>query len=254
MNILCSFAWVRDYGSGDSGWLYRGGRESGRRGRMGSRRTCCGIMRGGRRRCSPGRGGPACGWRGSGRVDRLVIGGARLLLARRRRSRWGNRRFDDDCSRRRNYDDGRLGNDHGACRWFGNDRACGRARGNGRRSRGRNNDGRRGTRLGHNLARLGTGWRRRGRRWRLHGRRTNGGCNRRRLGAHGRMALPRIELVFLLFGLNSLEHVAGLGDMGEIDFGLDALRGARGRGASLAAGTRGALKLRANLLRLVFLQ
>jgi hypothetical protein len=68
------------------------------------------------------------------------------------------------------------------------------------------------------------------------------------------MTLARLELVFLLFGLNGLEHVAGLGDMGEIDLGLNALRGARGPRASLDGRPRGALKLRANLFRLVFLQ
>jgi hypothetical protein len=68
------------------------------------------------------------------------------------------------------------------------------------------------------------------------------------------MALPRLQLFLLFVGQYSLEHVAGFGDVGEIDFGLDALGSARGRAASLAAGTRGALKLRANLFRLVFLQ
>jgi hypothetical protein len=66
--------------------------------------------------------------------------------------------------------------------------------------------------------------------------------------------LPRLSFLFLFLGQNGLHHVAGLGHMGEIDLGLDALRGARGRGASLAARPRGALKLRANLLRLVVFQ
>jgi hypothetical protein len=66
------------------------------------------------------------------------------------------------------------------------------------------------------------------------------------------VALPRFLLFLLLVGQNGLECVAGLGDMGEIDFGLETLRGARRR-AALAAGPRVALKLRANLVRLVVL-
>jgi hypothetical protein len=62
-------------------------------------------------------------------------------------------------------------------------------------------------------------------------------------------------LFFLQLGSqNSLERVAGLRDVGEIDFGRDDLRGARGRGGALTAGPRSTLKLRANLLRFVFLQ
>jgi hypothetical protein len=62
-------------------------------------------------------------------------------------------------------------------------------------------------------------------------------------------------LLFLLFiGQNGLEHVSGLGDMREVDLGLNPLRGARGSGASLAARPRGTLKLRADLLGLMFLQ
>jgi hypothetical protein len=49
------------------------------------------------------------------------------------------------------------------------------------------------------------------------------------------MGLPRLGFGFLLLGENGLEHVAGLRDMGEIDFGLDALLAARRRACSLAA-------------------
>jgi hypothetical protein len=68
------------------------------------------------------------------------------------------------------------------------------------------------------------------------------------------MALARLLLLFLLVGQNGFEHVAWLGDMGKINLGLNALRGARGPGASLDGRPRGALKLGANLLCLVFLQ
>jgi hypothetical protein len=61
-------------------------------------------------------------------------------------------------------------------------------------------------------------------------------------------------LFLLLGGQNGLEGVAGLGDVGEIDLGRDDLRGARGRGGALTAGSRSTLELRANLLRLVVLQ
>jgi hypothetical protein len=67
------------------------------------------------------------------------------------------------------------------------------------------------------------------------------------------MALPRFLLFLLLVGQNCLHHVARLGDVGEIDFGLEALRGARRRAAALT-GPRVALKLRANLVRFVVFQ
>jgi hypothetical protein len=49
------------------------------------------------------------------------------------------------------------------------------------------------------------------------------------------MALARLLFLFLLLGQNGLQHVAGLGDMREIDLGRNALRGARGL-RRLAAG------------------
>jgi hypothetical protein len=68
------------------------------------------------------------------------------------------------------------------------------------------------------------------------------------------VALPRLLLFLLLVGQNGLEGVARLGDVREIDLGLQTLLGARGRAAALAAGPRVALKLRANLVRLVVFQ
>jgi hypothetical protein len=60
-------------------------------------------------------------------------------------------------------------------------------------------------------------------------------------------------LFFLLVGQDGLHHVAGLGDVGEIDFGRNALRSASGRGTTLAA-RPGATQLTANLLGLEFFQ
>jgi hypothetical protein len=193
LSFLCSFAGLGNYGSGDSSWLSRRGRVSGwRGGSMSLRRGCCCIMRG-RHTGAPRWCGLAC----RKRSGRLI--GNTLLLAGRRSDWLGNRRLDHNRARWRNDDDGRFGDDHRACGGLGDDCACWRPRGNGRRSRGRDNDGRRGTRLGHNFARLRTGWRGCGRNRRLGRRcRTCRGCNRLRLGAHGRMALPRLKL-FLLF-------------------------------------------------------
>jgi hypothetical protein len=67
------------------------------------------------------------------------------------------------------------------------------------------------------------------------------------------MALPGLLFFLLLVGQNSLQNVAGLGDMGEINLGCNGLRGARGRGA-VAARPRSTLKMRAHLLRLVVFQ
>jgi hypothetical protein len=64
------------------------------------------------------------------------------------------------------------------------------------------------------------------------------------------MAGARILLFLLLVGENGLEHIAGLGDVREVDFGLLALGRARS-GAALAAAPGVALKLRANLVRFV---
>ena len=66
--------------------------------------------------------------------------------------------------------------------------------------------------------------------------------------------MPRFFFLFLFLGQNGLQHVAGLGDMREIDFGRNGLRSARGRGAGVARRPRSALKMRANLLGLVLFQ
>jgi hypothetical protein len=66
------------------------------------------------------------------------------------------------------------------------------------------------------------------------------------------MALARISLLLLLVGQNRFEDVTGLGNVGEIDFRRDGLRGAAGRAARGTA--RSAVKMHANLLRLILFQ
>jgi hypothetical protein len=68
------------------------------------------------------------------------------------------------------------------------------------------------------------------------------------------MALARLFFFLLLVGQDGFHHVAGLGDMREIDFGSNGLRTARRRAAALATRTRPTIKEPANLLRLVILQ
>ena len=67
------------------------------------------------------------------------------------------------------------------------------------------------------------------------------------------MALTRFLFLFLLVRQNSLHHIPGLGDVREIDLGLDALGRARGRAAGVAAGLR-STQLGANLVCLVVFQ
>jgi hypothetical protein len=64
------------------------------------------------------------------------------------------------------------------------------------------------------------------------------------------MGVPCRFFLFQLLRQNSLHHIPGLGDVREIDFGCDALWGARRRSAPLAAGPGAALEMRAYLLSL----
>jgi hypothetical protein len=64
----------------------------------------------------------------------------------------------------------------------------------------------------------------------------------------------RLCFFFLFLGQHGLQHVAGLGDMREINLGRNALRGARRLCACLARGSRTTLKLRAYLVGLIVLQ
>jgi hypothetical protein len=68
------------------------------------------------------------------------------------------------------------------------------------------------------------------------------------------MALPGILLFLLLCGENCLQSVAGLGDVGEIDFWGNRLRGARRSAAPMGSGFGAATEMRADLFGLVFLQ
>jgi hypothetical protein len=65
------------------------------------------------------------------------------------------------------------------------------------------------------------------------------------------MALASLRLIFLLLGQNGLHHVAGLGDVGEIDLRRNCLCGARRRSAAVARCPRSTLKLRTNFVGLV---
>jgi hypothetical protein len=238
------------------GW--RLNRNSGkRRGRSGSglRGGYSGVLDGGCGDCRlnwgrRGRGRPGYSRFGWSRL----FGDAGLLFAYSGRSRLHGMRPDNSGCWRRHYNNRPRGGNRARGR-PGDHRDAGRPGSNGGRSRGSHHDGRRRSRLGHNFSRLGTGWRRRCGNYRsLRGRGPGRGGNWWRLGAHRGMALPRFLLFLLLVGQNGLEHVTRFGDIGEIDFGLQALRGARRRAAALAAGPSVALKLRANLVRLVVFQ
>jgi len=180
--------------AGDSRLNRRGGNF--RRNYDGGGNGCCNSCCGGRLSLADNRG--------SGRLDDQGDGGRR----------------NNDCRARRGLSaNGSLGN-HSAQR---------RTRGNGRRGRRWSDDGRRGARQWNNAARfrtsrcggrlrtknLGRGLRRC---WR----------GRRNHGTLGQMTLPRLGLLLLFLGQDGLQHVTGLGDMREIDFGRNALRGACG--------------------------
>jgi len=68
------------------------------------------------------------------------------------------------------------------------------------------------------------------------------------------MAVLRLEFFFLLLGQNGLEHISGLGDVGEIYLGRNALGRPRRSSARLAGRPVAALEMRANLLGLISLQ
>jgi hypothetical protein len=68
------------------------------------------------------------------------------------------------------------------------------------------------------------------------------------------MAPPRCFFLFFMLGLDSLQHIAGLGDVREINLGRNRLRGARGCRTALPGRGLAALKLRANLVRLIVFQ
>ena len=177
------------------------------------------------------------------------LGCGRLLFDCR-----GDRRLDDACRRSDNNHRARSGNcgsglGHGGAGWrFGNNCACRRAAGNGRRSGRWGDDRRRLARLRNDLARLRTHRRRGGSRWR-GGNRGSGRLGRRlRPGRHA--DVTSLLLLFLLLGQDSLHHIAGLGDVRQIDLGNDAGRAVAGR-RGIRCRPRIRRKMRANLFRLV---
>jgi hypothetical protein len=192
---------------------------------------------------------------GNCRFDRAdgLPGGARLGFAVRR-SHW---RLDHDGSSGRRYDNDMARRGSGAHRRLGDHRTGGRAGGNGRLSRGNGGGRRRLANRGNRGFALRMGWRS-GRMRGSHGRSGSWGSwpdrRGRRWLAHRRTALCCFFFLFFLLGLNSLQHVTGLGDMRKIDLGRNALRGARRRGAPVAGGPRTALKMRAHLLSFIGLQ
>jgi hypothetical protein len=68
------------------------------------------------------------------------------------------------------------------------------------------------------------------------------------------MGLPCFLLFLLLGGKNRLQRVAGLGDVGEVNFGSNRLRGTRGTAAAMACGLGAATEMGADLFGLIFLQ
>jgi hypothetical protein len=144
-----------------------------------------------------------------------------------------------------------------SCGSFGNNRACWRTRSDGRSGGWRSHDRSCRARLRNNLA-----WFRPGRRrsCRCCGNRS---CGRRRggrgnLGRRSHRRFHRatgLARIFFLLGLQSLQHIAGLGDVRKIDLGDDRLRAVAARRCPRV---RGALRfpreVRAYLLSLVKLQ
>jgi hypothetical protein len=229
------------FDNGRSGADHRLNRD-GRRGHGGGL-NCRGRNKSGRWRC---------GYRrldGSGRRGRLRSG-PRLGVARGR----GNRRLDDRGSRRRSDNDNRAHGNGRACGSLGNHGAGGRSRGDGRRRRS-NHDGRRLARLRNNATRCRWGRRCCSRRWCRDHRRYRRRRASRRSGWPSRgVTLPCFLFFLLLVGQDGLHYIAGLGDVREVDFWSDALRGTRTRGAGMAAGPRSMRNVRADLLRFKLLQ
>ena len=186
--------------------------------------------------------------RGCRRLRLRRFGNHRLVFACRR-SHW---RLNGSSRRRRRNHNHRARSRNRASRRPRHDSARRRTAGNGWRSCGLlGNDRRRLTRLRNNPARLrarrgGSGNRRRG----AHG-------GRRRLrGRGGRFCrhahVMRLFFLFLLLGQNGLHHIAGLGDVRQIDFGNDAGGAvAGGRTGGMRCRSRFMRKMRANSVRLV---
>ena len=190
-------------------------------------------------------------------------GNCRLLFARNR-SRWrfpplgrrlvrGDPRLDGGSRRWRNHNH-RARNCNRACRGLGHDRARRRTAGNSRSRCGLGNNRRGLPRLRNNLARLRAcrscgGERGRGGRGPLRGL----GWLRRRGGRLCRHAhVMRLFFLFLLLGQNGLHHIAGLGDVRQVDFGNDGGRAVTvRRTCGMRSRSRFLRKMRTNPIRLV---
>jgi hypothetical protein len=138
-----------------------------------------------------------------------------------------DRRLDHDGHGRRRNGDGRTRDHHGTEWRFGNDCPQRWPRGNGGLGGRRNHKLRSGAWLGDNPAGFRAhlrGW------WRGDDDGWRGGTGRRsdnwRLLPDGEVGLPCFGFGSIFPGLNGLEHVAGLGHVGEVYLGLNALRGA----------------------------
>ena len=203
---------------------FLGGGRGGRRGSSDCRlrRNCsgCGRRSGGsldrnRCRCDQSRR------RGLRLCSGSSFGNLRLTFAGRRRSR--GLYHDGDCGRHNGN-----GRTRGDCSWgsLGHDGSDGRLARDGTSRRRGGNDGRRLPYRRHNLSRFrasGCG--------RRDGRSCDNGwgwfgwcrrcCNRCRTRGGVDPSGPRF--VFLFLGQDGLHHVAGLGDMRQIDFGCNPL-------------------------------
>lgn len=191
-------------------------------------------------------------------------GNCRLVFARSR-SPWrlprlvqrpvrGDPRLNDGSRRGWRNHNHRARCRHRACRWLGHDSARRRSAGNRRSSCGRSNNRRSLPRLRNNPARL------RARRS-CGGKRGRGGRGAHR--GHARLSrrggglcrhahVTRVFFLFLLLGENGLHHIAGLGDVREIDFGNHTWRAvAGGPSCAMRCRSRFLRKMRTNLIRLV---
>ena len=190
-----------------------------------------------------------CGCRRWRLRSRSGLGNCRLLFACSRTC-W---RLDGSSQRWRNHNH-RAGSRHCAYRWLGHDSARRRTAGNSRRSCGWGNNRRGLPRLRNNLAPL------RARRS-CGGSRGRGGRGAHRgLGWLGRRGgrlcrhahVMRLFFLFLLLGQNGLHHIAGLGDVRQIDLGNDGGRAVAGRRTcGMRCRSRFLRKMRTNLFRLV---
>jgi hypothetical protein len=168
-----------------------------------------------------------------------------LLFARN----WSHRWLDGASRRWRNHNH-RTRNRDRARRWLSHDSAGRRTAGNGWRSSGLRNNRRGLPRLWNNHARL------RARQSCRSNRRRNGRGPGRLRGRSGRFCrhahVARLIFLFLLLGQNGLQHIAGLRDVRQINFGSDGRRAVVARRTcAVRRRPRFPIKMRTNPIRLV---